>query len=72
MNISINKEFIITFQPKIPDPKGRRRFSVGGLSLHKYIGKRNANKAIIKALQSKADKVSLRFRKFGRIDFYRK
>lgn len=69
---SINKEFRIVFQPKDPELFGRRRFAIGGLSLKKYIGEKNANTAITKAFESKTDKVSFRFRKHGRIDFYPK
>lgn len=72
MHLSVNKEFRIVFQPKDPEKFGKRRFAIGGQSLKKYIGEKNANKAITKAFESKADKVSLRFRKFGRIDFYLK
>ena len=71
--IALNKEFIITFQPNEPaNYDNKRRFSVGALSLKKYIGDKNANQAIIRALNSLEDKCTIRLRKYGRIDFYRK
>jgi len=65
-----NKNFIITFQPKNPLFYGKRRFSVGANSLFKYIGIINANKALLKALNSKDDKCIVRFRKYGSVTFY--
>jgi hypothetical protein len=71
--LPINKDFIITFQPKQPELfGGKRRFSVGGFSLHKYVGEHNAIQAIIGAFNSSEDKYTKRLRKCGRIDFYRK
>lgn len=67
----LNREFIVTFQPKQPELfDGRRRFSVGAYSLHKYVGKSNAKTAIERALKSSLDKCSVKFRKHGRVDFY--
>ena len=70
--IKPNNEFKIVFQPKNPEIYGKRRFAVGAGKLHKYVGVKNANKAILRALKSLEDKETVRLRKFGRIDFYRK
>lgn len=68
-----NREVKIVFQPNpgIPGsekPKGR--FGVGVRSLHKYIGESNANVAIRRAIECADDKLTVKFRKFGRVDFY--
>lgn len=68
-----NKEFRITFQPKDPGLyQGRRRFSVGAGQLHKYIGNKNAASALASAMESVGDKVRIKFRKMGWVDFYAK
>lgn len=68
---TINKEFIITFQPKDPAAhNGKRRFSVGALSLGKYIGNKNAETAISAALERGEDKFRKKFRAHGLVDFY--
>lgn len=68
-----NKEFRITFQPKDPQQfEGRRRFSVGAHSLHKYIGSKNAASALATAMESTGDKIRIKFRKMGWVDFYSK
>lgn len=68
--MKLNKEFRIVFQPKNPEIYGKRRFCVGAYSLHKYIGVKNSNTAIISALKSKEQRYTKKFRKYGRIDFY--
>lgn len=68
-----NKEFRITFQPKDASQfGGRRRFSVGAGQLHKYIGDKNAASALATAMESAGDKVRIKFRKMGWVDFYSK
>ena len=46
------------------------RFLIGGGSLGKYIGERNADTVQKSALNSKTDKVTLKFRKYGKIEIY--
>ncbi len=65
----INREFRIVFQPKTDV---RTRFAVGAGSLHKYVTPENANKAFLRAWNSLDDKIQVKLRKYGRIDFYRK
>lgn len=70
---TLNQTFKIVFQPKNPDDfQGRRRFLIGAYSLHKYLGEKNAEVAISKALMNKNDRYTKLFRTKGRIDFYNK
>jgi hypothetical protein len=67
----VNKEFKIVFQPKNSN-YGKRRFAVGAGRLPFYVGQKNADTAVFRALNSPDDKCTVKFRKYGRIDFYRK
>lgn len=67
-----NKEFKIVFQPKEPGTHGKRRFAIGAGRLKNYVGEKNANIAILRAFNSLDDRCTVRLRKYGRIDFYRK
>lgn len=72
--IKINKEFKITFQPKEGSEilfNNRKRFSVGAGQLAKYIGQQNAEIAFRRALESDDDKIRIKFRVAGWVDFYR-
>ena len=71
-NVSLNKEFIIVFQPYQQEIYGKRRFGVGAYSLKKYVGENNANNALQRALNMRTDKVRVRLRKHGIIDIYLK
>lgn len=69
----VNKEFRFTFQPKDPGLyEGKKRFSVGAHSLHKYIGQKNAASVLATAMESTGDKVRIKFRKMGWVDVYAK
>lgn len=69
--MTLNKEFTIVFQPKDREIyNGKRRFAVGAYSLEKYVGKKNAEVAIQRATDCLEDKIRIRLRKHGIIDFY--
>lgn len=73
----LNKEFRIVFQPKHSSQElfaqnSKKRFLVGAGQLGKYITENNVKSAVLKALSSLEDKTTLKYRKYGRIDFYRK
>jgi hypothetical protein len=69
----LNRQFIIVFQPKPESPFARKgRFAVGAYSLRKYIGEKNANTALERALRSVEDKCTIKFRKHGSVQFYYK
>lgn len=71
--MTVNSEFRIVYQPKDPEQfEGKKRFAVGANSLHKYVGEHNAEIAIERALNSLDDKCTVRLRKHGRIEFYKK
>ena len=50
--------------------RSRDRFLIGGGQIQHYIGIANANKVILAALNSKTDKVTVKFRKYGKIEIY--
>ena len=67
----LNRQFKIVFQPKNRKLfQDRRRFGVGAYSLYKYVGRKNAETALRRALSSLEDKCTVKLRKCGRIDFY--
>lgn len=69
----INLNFKIVFQPYDKSKfNNRRRFLVGANSLHYYITKENAETAFNRALNSKGDKIRIKFRAHGIVDFYTK
>lgn len=70
MKYSLNKNFICVYQPNPEMGFNKRRFAVSMNTLHKYIGEHNASQAISRALDSDTDKVTVKLRKCGRIDFY--
>lgn len=83
-----NKHFRFVFTPKVnpsedlicwvadytdcPINRKNYRHLVGAGSIHKYIGRENANKVILAAQNSKTDKTTLKFRKWGKIEIYAK
>lgn len=75
--MKINETFIITFKPKNPELfNGRKRFSIGAWSMHKYIGEQNAI-TMLKIIQlfegdKAGDKFTKKFRKHGQIILYAK
>lgn len=68
----VNKEFIIVFNPKDKAQYNNRKyFIVKASQLHKYIGEDNAEKAFIKAMKSKDQRWTRKYREHGYIMFYR-
>lgn len=73
--MKINNHFIITFKPKQPELfNGRKRFSIGVWSLHKYIGDKNAL-LLIKKIETFVGeeagfKYVIKYRKMGTIILY--
>lgn len=65
----IKRDFKLVYQPKVTT---RRRYFICVSSLIKEVGFHNANTAFLRALNSDADKIRVRLRKCGIIDFYRK
>lgn len=65
------KDLMIVFTPKLksyPNP----RFLISINRLDYYIGSENANKVLLKAENMKTNKVTLKFRKYGKIEIYLK
>ncbi|MDN3584729.1 hypothetical protein [Mucilaginibacter flavus] len=72
-NTPYAKEYYVVVQPYDRRPyQGRRRFMISANSLHFYIGDFNANTALVKASKMRVDKLRLKFRSFGIVDFYLK
>ena len=65
-----NKDFRIVFQPKNVEKYGKRRFAIGAGKLAEYIGEENAQKAFEKASNMMEDKIRIKFRVAGWVDFY--
>jgi len=71
MTYNINKYFMITFTPKRPELYGgRKRFSIGGGQLAKYLGESNARALIKKAQKSLKQNVEKRYRETGHVKLY--
>ena len=69
----LNKHFRFVFSPKNKDRFNKRpRFLIGAGSLVSYLGERNAETVQKAALKSKTDKVTVKFRKCGKIEIYTK
>lgn len=69
--MTLNKEFKFVFSPKnTEDFGGRRRFAIGAGSLHKYVGEKNAEVVIRRAIQSKDDRTIVKFRTKGAVYVY--
>jgi hypothetical protein len=69
--MNIDREFLIYFEP-YTDYYRKKRFIVTLSKLYKYVGKYNANRAILRALNSGLDYYRVKLRKYGIIDFYSK
>lgn len=63
---------LFVFEPKKPHFYTYNRFLVSKSRLHFYIGIDNANKCVLRNSIQKTDKLTLKFRKFGKIDIYLK
>lgn len=63
---------LVVFTPKEQSKYNFKRFLISYNRLEFYIGENNANVARLKYKKSKADKTTVKFRKYGRIEFYEK
>lgn len=67
----VNKEFIIVFNPKDKSLyNGRRYFIVKAAQLANYIGKENAENALLEAMESRGQRWTRKYRKHGYVMFY--
>lgn len=64
-------DYNIVFTPK-EDKYNYPRFLVSKNTLKKYITEKNANKVLESIKNQKTNKVTLRFRKYGKIEIYLK
>lgn len=71
---SVCRDFNLVYQPseEMRKKHGRRRFLISPNVLHEYVGDNNAETAILKAYSTGADKLSIKLRKYGKLDFYTK
>jgi hypothetical protein len=67
---NFDRNFYIVFQPNAGELFYKRRFLVTSKTLKNYVGIYNANTALLRASNSTGDKLRVRLRKFGIIDFY--
>lgn len=63
---------LVVFTPKEQSKYNFKRFLISYNRLEFYIGENNANVARLKYRKSKSDKTTVKFRKYGRIEFYEK
>lgn len=70
--MNYNKHFLIVFTPNDKLLYSSKRFLVSANQLHKYIGLFNSCKALETAYLSSLYKVTLKYRKYGKLEFYSK
>lgn len=70
MNFALN--FLIVFTPKQKGEFPNTRFLVSAKQLHRYIGKENAKTALSKIENSQEDKITIKFKKHGKLNIYAK
>lgn len=63
---------LVVFTPKEQQKYNLRRFLISYNRLAYYIGEHNANVARLRREKSKADKTTVKFRKYGKIEIYEK
>lgn len=63
---------LVVFTPKGQQKYKFKRFLISYNRLEYYIGKNNANTARLRRENSKADKTTIKFRKYGKIEIYEK
>ena len=63
---------LVVFTPKGQHENKYKRFLISYNRLEFYIGEHNANVARLKRAKSKTDKTTVKFRKYGKIEFYEK
>lgn len=68
----MNKDYLIVFTPVEKRKYINKRFLVSMNQLKKYIGLNNANKAFLKAENLKTNKLTLKYRTYGKIEIYLK
>jgi hypothetical protein len=68
----MNKDYLIVFTPLEKRKYINKRFLVSINQLKKYIGQNNANKAFVKAENLKTNKLTLKYRTYGKIEIYLK
>ena len=66
----LNRDFRIVFTEKKKIGKKRKRHFVSANTLKIYIGEDNANKLIESMKSISIDKVTVKFRKYGKIEIY--
>ncbi len=71
-NSGYNRDYRVVVQPYYSLGYRYRRFLISANSLWKYVGSYNANTAFVKASRMRSDKMRLKFRSFGIVDFYLK
>lgn len=70
---ALNNYFLLVFTPK--ENKNiypNKRFLISINQLHNYVGRQNSNKAIETAFNSKEYKITIKLRKYGKLEFYSK
>lgn len=67
-------DFNLVYQPspELRKIHKRRRFLISPRMLHEYVGPENAYKANKRAFDTSEDKLSIKLRKYGKLDFYTK
>lgn len=70
MEPKLNKWLKVFFKPKNPVSRNKRYIPCGVYTLKNHIGENNAKVAITKAMKSKKDKYTYKFRTKGMVIFY--
>ena len=61
---------LVVFTPKVPTEYKYKRFFISYNRLEYYVGTKNANTARLRRDKSKTDKTTVKFRKYGKLEFY--
>lgn len=70
--MNYNKHFLIVFSPNDKLLYSSKRFLVSANQLYKYVGLLNSNKALQTAFLSPLGKIIIKYRKYGKLEFYSK
>lgn len=70
--MNVNKHFRIVFTPKDPKQYINKRFLVSANQLYKYVTYTNAQEAFNEAFSCPLYKFTIKFRKYGKLEFYSK
>ena len=68
----MNRDYLIVYSPKDFTKYPNKRFLVSINQLKKYVGDLNANRTILKAEKLTTDKLTLKFRSYGKLEIYLK